>query len=129
MLALTKKMKSSNKYPDIQQKHFMKISKWIIDDAKKDTNREKVDEKVKERSMVIADNPDKYIKKFRDQKLEDNKETNKETTTSNSQSNKRNSRSDSRWNDIDYTWKSQKSWEEDRVKNTAGSKKNRTGMW
>ena len=158
MLEITKKMKASNKYPDIQQKHFMKISKWIIDDAKTETGSDKVDKEVSTRALKIADNPDKYIKKFREQQQDnvntssnsqgnkrnsrardsrwnDEEQNDSVNTSSNSQGNKRNSRArDSRWNNIDYTWNernniSNMDYNENRVRNVSGSKKKRSGLW
>ena len=80
MLELTAIMKASGKYPDIQQKHFMKISKLIVDDAKKQTGLEKVDEKVRDRALELVKNPDKYVTQFR----------NEQTLIKNTQSNYRN---------------------------------------
>lgn len=65
MLVLTKKMKDSGKYPDLKQTNFMKISKMILDDAKKQTGLTKIDDVLKEKALKIADNPDPYVAKFR----------------------------------------------------------------
>lgn len=65
MLELTKKMKDSGKYPDLKQTNFMKISKMILDDAKRQTGITKIDDTLKEKALQLAENPDPYVAKFR----------------------------------------------------------------
>ena len=67
MLELSAKMRASGKYPEIQQKHFMKISKMIVDDAKRQTGSEKVDEKVRDKALELVKNPDKYVTLFKNE--------------------------------------------------------------
>jgi hypothetical protein len=67
MLDLTKIMKSSGKYPEIKQSQFMQISKMIVDDAKKQTGMQEVNDTVKQSAMQLAKNPQKYIERFKNQ--------------------------------------------------------------
>ena len=65
MLDLTKIMKNLGKYPDIKQKDYMKVSKMILDEAKKREGTEEVTPRVAEVAEKIAQNPDEYIQKVR----------------------------------------------------------------
>ena len=65
MLDISKKIKQSDKYSDIPQKHLMKIAKIIVNDAKKQTNNTTVNDEVKALAMKLADNPAKYVDQFK----------------------------------------------------------------
>ena len=71
MLELTKTMKDSGKYPDIKQKHFMKISKKIVDQAKSDTGSTVVNEEVRQAALRLARNPEPFVQKFRQEQESD----------------------------------------------------------
>lgn len=102
MLDMTKMMKDSKKFPDIQQKHFMKISKIIVTEAKKRANVEVINDKVKEIALSLSKNPEKFIAQFKEEQKNEatSSSQNNSATSSVSSSNNRNSRNDWRdWRD------------------------------
>ena len=114
MLDITKKLSDSKKYPDIQHKHLMKVSKIIVDEAKKRTGKTEIDENVRTTALKLADNADEFVDKYRrgqDQVRSTSNSASKSNlrNRTSDRSNDRNSdnRSDNRseWNDRDYTWK------------------------
>jgi hypothetical protein len=70
MLEMTKRMRESKKYPGIQQKHFMQISKAILDDAKKENGTDKLTKEVEETALDMIKNPETYVKKFQPEQLQ-----------------------------------------------------------
>lgn len=89
MLEMTKKMKDSGKYKDIQQKHFMKISKLILDQAKKDAGSTDINDAVRRKALELADRPDDFVARFRREQKEQNE---KQAGESNSAGNYRSRR-------------------------------------
>ncbi len=74
LLELTKIMKESKKYPDIQQKHFMKISKNIIDEARRQLgiSGKEITPQLKDKSIQLAKQADKFVDKFRNEAKQQN---------------------------------------------------------
>jgi len=96
MLDLTKIMKDSGKYPEIQQKHFIKISKMIVDEAKKQTGMQEVNDTVRQSALQLVKNPEQFVVRFRNEQaqgssqgLTQGSQTNTRTRSGNTGSNDR----------------------------------------
>lgn len=63
---VSRKIKDSNKYPEIQWKYLMQVSKLIIDDAKKMVGSKEVNNDVREKALELANNPQEYVAKWRE---------------------------------------------------------------
>lgn len=68
MIDLSRKMNTSRKYPDIKGIHFMKISKMIVDEAKRRVGTNELNDQVKEEAMRLSDNPTEFVERYRREK-------------------------------------------------------------
>ncbi len=113
MQELTKIMRNTGKYPEIKQVQFIKISKMIVDDAKKQTGMQDVNETVRQAALQIVKNPEKYVERYKNESKNaqsDNKSSSNSrgnySTSSNRSKNFRNDRSNQQESkDLDDTWK------------------------
>ncbi|XWV25022.1 hypothetical protein QJ856_gp0756 [Tupanvirus deep ocean] len=98
MLELSKNMKDSGKYPNIQQKHFMKISKMIVDEAKKQTGMQEVNDTVRQTALQLVKNADPFVTKFRNEQSQNQGNQGSEGNTRTRSGNYRNSNNNTNGN-------------------------------
>lgn len=91
--SVAKKLKNSNNYPTIVWKDFIKIAKYIVDDARKNNNTLEYNETVKQTALQLADRPDKYISQF-----EKNNRTDSQIRPKNNKNNRTDSQTRSKSN-------------------------------
>lgn len=94
---LAKKLRSSGKHSDIPWKDYLKISKYIITDAKEETGMEKVNETVRIKALELSDNPDIYYQRYYKEKKAEKDKTEEKAWAADSNYRK-NAQSDL-WND------------------------------
>jgi len=71
LVEVAKKIRSTGKVNDFKFKDIIKLAKSVYDDAKKSVkpDEQKDVEKVKAIALKLAENPDEYIKKFKEQQM------------------------------------------------------------
>lgn len=84
ILQLNGALRATGKYKDIPPKFLMKISKMIIDDAKKQLNTTELTLAVEEKAMVLVKNSDYYVNRFRTENPDLLTKKNTDTNSSNS---------------------------------------------
>ena len=88
MLAISAEIRKSGKYTQYKQPQLMKISKFILDDAKKQLGINEVTEsdwdKIETKAMGLAKNPEKYIQQYESSKETTDKEKNSVVSSSRS---------------------------------------------
>ncbi|XWV26277.1 hypothetical protein QJ857_gp0798 [Tupanvirus soda lake] len=98
MLELSKNMKDSGKFPNIQQKHFMKISKMIVDEAKRQTGTQEVNDSVRQAALQLVKNAEPFVAKFRSEQSQNQGSQLSEGNTRTRSGNYKNSRNNTNGN-------------------------------
>lgn len=114
MQELSKIMRESGKYSEFKPAQLIKISKMIVDDAKKQTGMQEINETVRQAALQIVKNPDEYIKRFKNEQASLGNSNNSSSSNSRSNSNKskkfqndrnQSSKDQNNINDTNSTWR------------------------
>ena len=126
MLDIASDVRKSGKYPDLKQKDLMKLSGFIVKEAKRKEETDELNEQVKKTAMQIALNPDKFVEQVR-QAMKESAKLKESTSKSNfrkgynsNSRDKKKSSDENSWNKRNYRWDKNKRGGSDYYDNNYG---------